>query len=171
MVVATNGDWGGRKTHGHEDCPGEAEERAGKAMVAVTVDRGTGFEKAHGKHVRGDVALSNPSMMHQTCQIPGNMQAAAFEKQLSEIDEALKGEAVFSEKPSSAKSVSVVAADLQNSVQSSRVDEESEKREEKVEKWVGHVEDLGSTIGPPGMSNITPSNINISTAMKQKKAM
>lgn len=99
------------------------------------------------------------------------MQAAAFEKQLSEIDKALKGEAVFSEKPSSAKSVSVVAADLQNLAQSSRVDEESEKREEKVEKWVGRVEDLGSTIGPPGMSNITPSNINISTAMKQKKAM
>ena len=120
---------------------------------------------------RGDVALSNPSMMHQTCQIPGNMQAAAFEKQLSEIDKALKGEAVFSEKPSSAKSVSVVAADLQNLAQSSRVDEESEKREEKVEKWVGHVEDLGSTIGPPCMSNITPSNINISIAMKEKKAM
>ena len=60
MVVATNGDWGGRKTHGHEDCPGEAKEQAGKAMVAVIVDRGTGFEKAHGKHVRGDVALSDP---------------------------------------------------------------------------------------------------------------
>lgn len=63
--------------------------------------------------------------MHQTCQIPENMQAAAFEKELSEIDEALKGEAVFSEKPSSAKSVPVVSVDLQNLAQSPRVDEES----------------------------------------------
>jgi len=91
MVVATNGDRGGRKTHGHEDCPGEAKDQAGKA----TVDRGIGFEKAHGKHMKGDVALSDPLTMHWTCQIPENMQVAAFEKKLSEIDEAFKGEVVL----------------------------------------------------------------------------
>ena len=73
MVVATNSDRGGRKTHGHEDYPGEAEEQAGKVTVAATIDRGTGFEKVHGKHERGNVALSDPLTMHQTCQIPENM--------------------------------------------------------------------------------------------------
>jgi len=73
------------------------------------------------------------------------------------------------EKPSSAKSVPVVSADLQNSAQSSRVDEESEKREEKVEMWAGLKEDLGSSIGPPSMTNITPSNINISTTHESKE--
>nr|POE89249.1 hypothetical protein CFP56_72865 [Quercus suber] len=109
--------------------------------------------------------------MHQNCQIPGNMQVAAFEKQLNEIDEALKGEAIFSEKPSSAKRVLVVAADLQNSTQSSSVDEESEKWEEKVETWVGLEEDLGSTIGPPGMTNTTPFNVNISKAHETKEGI
>ena len=35
--------------------------------------------------------------------------------------------------------------------------------------WAGLVEDLGSTIGPQGMTNITPSNINIPMAHETKE--
>ena len=54
-------------------------------------DRGTGSEIAHGKHVRSDVAISNPLKTHQIHQIPKNLQSPTFEMQIRKIDKAIMG--------------------------------------------------------------------------------
>lgn len=112
LVIATNGDWGGRKTQGHEDNPGEEETRACKAVATAMDDWGTGFDTVCGKHVRSGVTVSDPLMTHQICQILENLQLPAFEHQIREIDEAITGEAGISKKQSSAKSVLDISTDL-----------------------------------------------------------
>ena len=70
------------------------------------------------------------------------MQSPTFEKQIREIYEAITGEVIISENPLNADSVLDISIDLQNTVQSTRVKEGIDKRENKVESWAGLNVDL-----------------------------
>ena len=83
----------------------------------VEDDRDSGTATTRGKHVRYDVAISGPFKTQQIRQIPKNLQSLAFEKQIREIDEAITGDAVISEKPLNSDSVQDILADLQNTAQ------------------------------------------------------
>lgn len=131
-------------------------------------DRGTGSEIAHGKHVRSDVAISDPLKTHQIHQIQKNLQSPTFEMQIRKIDEAIMGGAIISKNLLSAESVPEISADLQNTAQSTRVNEGNDKQENKVESWVGLKEDLGLKYGLLNLTTTISYKLNMTTAHETK---
>ena len=79
------------------------------------------------------MAISDPLKTHQIHQIQKNLESPTFEMQIRKIDEAIMGGAIISKNLLSAESVPEISADLQNMAQSTRVNEGSDKQENKVE--------------------------------------
>lgn len=147
LVVATRGDGGGKKPQHNEDSPSEEEWPACMAATVTEGDRDTGSETARERHVRHDMAIPIPFMTQPMCPIRKNLQPIAFEKQLSYIDATIAGGASVLEMPLSLDGMQVYSADLQTTAQGKRVNEDVEKKEDRLEKWARPKVDLGQKGG------------------------
>lgn len=128
------------------------------------MDMETGAEVAREEHVTSNVTISKSLMPHLLCPIPKNLRSLAFEKQIREIDEAILGGAVTSEKPSSAECDPVFSADMQTLAQSTKTSGGSELRDEGVGNWAGLEKELGLKHGPPICPHLDSPNGKSATA-------
>ena len=78
------------------------------------------------------------------------------------------GGAIISKNLLSAESVPEISADLQNTAQSTRVNEGNDKQENKVESWVGLKEDLGLKYGLLNLTTTIPYKLNMTTVHETK---
>lgn len=164
QLVVAKGEWGARKTQGHEETPGEGAGRAGLTVTVERMDMETGSEVAREEHVTSKVTGSESLMPHLLCPIPENLRSPAFEKQIREIDEAILGGAVTSEKQSSAESDPVFSADMQTSAQSTKTSSGCDLKDEGVGNWAGQEKALGLEHGPSKYPHLDSPNGKLAMA-------